>query len=196
MTRVDHARAQSYSDEELLQMSVAQAEMFVVFYDRHSRRLLSFFSRRTFDAQVAADLTSETFAQAFSGRAGFRNPGPGSAAAWLYTIARRQLERFVKRSRVESRWRQSVGIIPFAVADDALERAEELIDLTAVRAQVAEALSALKGDQREAVRLRVVEGLSYAEAASAAGCSEDLLRQRVSRGLKRLARDLEILREK
>jgi len=37
--------------------------------------------------------------------------------------------------------------------------------------------------------------MSYAEAALVAGCSEELMRQRVSRGLKRLARDLAILRE-
>ena len=81
------------------------------------------------------------------------------------------------------------------VAPDALERAEELIDLERVRDQVTAALDGLKGDLRLAVVLRVIEGKSYAEAARLAGCSEDLLRQRVSRGLKRLARNLEILRE-
>ena len=82
-----------------------------------------------------------------------------------------------------------------AVAPDALERAEELIDLEKVRDHVAAALDALNGDVREAVVLRVVQGLSTREAARLAGCSEDLMRQRVSRGLKRLARDLAVLRD-
>jgi RNA polymerase sigma-70 factor (ECF subfamily) len=81
------------------------------------------------------------------------------------------------------------------VAPDALERAEELIDLEKVRDHVTAALDALSGDVREAVVLRVVEGLSYPEAARLAGCREDLMRQRVSRGLKRLARDLAVLRD-
>jgi len=89
--------AESRSDERLLTASVAEPELFVAFYDHHARRLLAFFVRRTFDAQVAADLTAETFAQAFAARARFRGPGPGSAAAWLQTIAGRQLNRVRRR---------------------------------------------------------------------------------------------------
>ena len=189
------ASLSSPSDEELLEGSTACAEQFVAFYDRHAPGLLAFFGRRTYDSQVAADLTAETFAQAFASRTRFRAHGPGAATAWLYTIARRQLNHFVRRRRVESQWRERLGMERLTVAPDALERAEELIDLEKVRDQVAEALDALKGDLRTAVVLRVVDGMSYAEAALVAGCSEELMRQRVSRGLKRLARDLAILRE-
>ena len=181
------------SDEELLQGSATCPQHFVAFYDRHAAGLLAFFGRRTYDSQVAADLTAETFAQAFAARRRFRNPGPGSATAWLYTIARRQLNRFVARQRVESQWRERLGMEQLVVAPDALQRADELMDLEKVREQVAAALNALHGDLREAVVLRGVEGLSYPEAARLAGCREDLMRQRVSRGLKRLARDLAIL---
>jgi RNA polymerase sigma-70 factor (ECF subfamily) len=185
----------SPSDEELLEGSSTCPEHFVTFYDRHATGLLAFFGRRTYDSQVAADLTAETFAQAFAARKRFRNPGPGSATAWLYTIARRQLNRFVRRQRVESQWRERLGMERLTVAPDALERAEELIDFEKVRDDVTAALDNLKGDLRDAVVLRVVEGMSYPEAARRAGCSEDLMRQRVSRGLKRLARDLAVLRD-
>ncbi len=113
-------------------------------YDRHAPGLLAFFGRRTYDSQVAADLTAETFAQAFAARKRFRNPGPGAATAWLYTIARRQLNRFIRRQRVESQWRQRFGMDELLVAPDALERAEELIDLGKVRDHVAEALPVSK----------------------------------------------------
>jgi RNA polymerase sigma-70 factor (ECF subfamily) len=185
----------SPSDEELLEGSATCPEKFVAFYDRHAPGLLAFFGRRTYDSQVAADLTAETCAQAFASRKRFRNPGPGSATAWLYTIARRQLNRFVRRQCVESQWRERLGMERIVVAPDALERAEELMDLEKVRDHVAAALDALSGDVREAVVLRVVQGLSYPEAARLAGCREDLMRQRVSRGLKRLARDLAVLRD-
>lgn len=187
------SRAEWFSDEELLAGSAERPERFVAFYDRHSRGLLTFFARRTFDPQVAADLTAETFAQAFAGRAGFRNPGPGAAVAWLYTIAHRQLSRFIRRQRVESHWRARLGIEQFPVSVDAIERAEELLDLQEVREQVAAVLDTLKGELREAVLLRVVDGRSYADAARLIGCDETLVRQRVSRGLKRLSRDLRIL---
>ena len=44
----------------------------------------------------------ETFAQAFAARRRFRNPGPGSATAWLYTIARSVAFRTLRRG-AESR---------------------------------------------------------------------------------------------
>jgi RNA polymerase sigma factor (sigma-70 family) len=185
----------SPSDEELLEGSVACPEQFVTLYDRHAPGLLAFFGRRTNHAQVAAHQTPQTIAQAFAARTRFRDAGAGAATAWLYTIARRQLSRFVRRQRVESQWRRRFGMEQLLVAPDALERAEELIDLGKVRDHVAEALDGLKGDIREAVVLRVVDGMSYSEAACLAGCSEALMRQRVSRGLKRLARDLAVLRD-
>lgn len=189
------SRSEWLSDEQLLTGSVERPELFVAFYDRHSSGLLAFFARRTFDSQAAADLTSETFAQAFAGRGGFRNPGPGAATSWLFTIARRQLNRFIRRNRVETRSRRYLGIDTITVSTDSIERAEELLDLKAVREQVATALDTLKGELREAITLRVVEGRSYTKAALLAGCSEALVRQRVSRGLRQLARHLEVFGE-
>lgn len=156
--------AGSRSDERLLTASVAESELFVAFYDHHARRLLAFFVRRTFDAQVAADLTAEAFAQVFAARARFRGPGPGSAAAWLQTIACRQLNRYIGKQRVERRWRERLAMDPLNVASDAMERAEELIDLEALRGVIAAALERLSPAERQAVVARVLDGKSYTEA--------------------------------
>ena len=43
---------------------------FVGFYRAYSERILRFFARRVYDAQVALDLTSETFAAAYGARKG------------------------------------------------------------------------------------------------------------------------------
>jgi RNA polymerase sigma-70 factor (ECF subfamily) len=182
--------ADSSSDERLLTGSVAKAELFVAFYDRHARGLLSYFIRRTYEAQVAADLTAETFAQAFAGRARFNGAQPGAACAWLYAIARHQLSRYLRRQRVEREWRERLGMQRLSVAPDALERAEALIDLGQLRRAVAGALEGLGAKDQEALRLRIVEGRSFAEAARLSGCSEQALRQRVGRALRRLAADL------
>ena len=52
-------------------------------------------------------------------------------------------------------------------------------------------LARLIDDQRDALRLRVVEERSYPEVADALGVSEQTARARVSRGLRALARALE-----
>jgi hypothetical protein len=59
------------TDEELL--GQYDAASFELFYDRYFERVLAFFSRRTRDAELAADLTGETFAAALTGRR--RYPG-------------------------------------------------------------------------------------------------------------------------
>ena len=177
-------------DERLLVASQAEAELFAVLYDRHAAHLLAFFARRTFDAQVAADLTAETVAEAFASRGRFADRGPGSAAAWLYTIGHRQLSHYVTRRRVADRARKRLGMAPLALQDEEIERIEELIDFEAVGRDVAAALGRLRAGQREALTLRVIEGRSYPEAARILGCSEAVVRARVSRGLRQLAAEL------
>lgn len=177
-------------DEDLLLASVVDRAAFVAFYHRHAHGLLAYFARRTLDAQTAADLTAETVADAFAGRARYRDHGDGSAAAWLYTIARRKLDRFIRRRTVERTARERLGLERLVLDDDEVERVEALIDFAEIGRAVAGALAALNPDQRDAVRLRVLEGESYAQVARELGCSEETARARVSRALRRLAREL------
>ncbi len=178
-------------DEELLSVSARRADLFVTFYDRVLPGLLAYFARRTFDAQVAADLTAETLAEAFASRRRFRSRGEGSATAWLYVIAARKLGRYLRRLRVDDAARRRLGMDRIELAGDDLERIEALIDFERVGREVRQAFDSLRSDQREALRLRVIEGRSYNDVARELGCTEQTARARVSRGLKRLAAQLD-----
>jgi RNA polymerase sigma-70 factor (ECF subfamily) len=61
------------------------------------------------------------------------------------------------------------------------------VDFAPIRGAIEEALLTLREDQREALRLRVIEELPYDEVARRLACTEQSARQRVSRGLRRLA---------
>jgi RNA polymerase sigma factor (sigma-70 family) len=74
-------------------------------------------------------------------------------------------------------------------ADDQA-RIEELADLEPIRSAVAEHFKRLSQEQRDAVQLRVVDELPYAEVARQLRVSENAARARVSRGLRELARSL------
>src|ERR1700754_454455 len=52
--------------------SVADPRAFERVYDAHAGNVMAFLARRTFDVEAARDLTAETFAQAYRGRAKFR----------------------------------------------------------------------------------------------------------------------------
>ena len=183
--------ADTARDEDLLVGSCDQPMQFVTFYDRTMPALLAYFARRTLDGQVAADLTAETLADAFASRGRFGDRGDGSASAWLFKIASRKLSRFQRRRRVDEAARRRLGLERLELTAEDVERVEALIDFEQVGRTVAAAFGDLRSDQREALRLRVIEGRSYREIAGALGCSENAARARVCRGLKRLAAQLD-----
>jgi RNA polymerase sigma factor (sigma-70 family) len=179
------------SDALLLTASVDDVGGFGELYDRHVDAVLAFHQRRTGCTDTAADLTAETFAEAFTSRHRFRDTG-APARAWLFTIARRQLARYVRRERVATRARRRLGMPVEVTLDDAdRERIERLVDLAPLRGALEDALAALSTAQVEAVTLRVGHDLGYDEIAQQLGCSEGAARVRVSRALTRLADELE-----
>jgi RNA polymerase sigma-70 factor (ECF subfamily) len=82
--------------------------------------------------------------------------------------------------------------MPERTVDDVdYDRIEELIDFERVGEALVEAMNTLPEEQREALRLRVIDGRSYGEVAAELGCTEPTARMRVSRGLRRIASLLE-----
>ena len=173
------------TDEELLVLSRTRPDAFGTFYERHAEPLLAFFARRTFDPEIAAELTAETFAQAFAGRRRFEKRG-AAGAAWLYAIGRHQLGRFYRTGWVEAAARKRIGLPPRELSEVDYERIEELLDFKRLRGAIRQSFARLPEAQREALTLRVVEKRPYAEVARVLSCTEQVARARVSRGLRRL----------
>src|SRR3954451_21767001 len=129
---------------------------FVDLYRREADMVLLFCARRVLDAEAALDLTAETFAQAFRGRRSFRGTTEVEARAWLLTIARRQVARYLRRGALNRRAIERLGIqIPQLEPGEA-EEIEPRASLPQLRVAVAAALEHVGEDQREALRLRVV----------------------------------------
>ena len=93
-----------------------------------------------------------------------------------------------RRHRVETTARERLGIPPLEFCDEDLERIEQLAD-EASDALVL--LDQLPPAQRDAIRGRVIDEREYRELAQQLICSEQLVRQNVSRGLRRLRNGLE-----
>jgi RNA polymerase sigma factor (sigma-70 family) len=182
--------AEDLDDVELIVRSWHEPEAFGVLFERHAEAMLAFFARRTLDAEAAAELVAETFAEAFSSRRRFQDRGAGGSA-WLYGIGKHLLWRYFRSGAVDARARRRIGMPERTVSDDDFDRIEELVDFEAVADGIRGAFSDLSEDQREALTLRVIDGLNYREVADALGCTETTARARVSRGLRRIAERLE-----
>lgn len=96
------------TDEQLLSAVGDEPAAFGVFYERHEDLVLVDLLKRTSSAELAADLTAETFAQALGSAHRF-TVGAAPAAAWLIGIARHVLLASWRRGRVEDRARRQLG---------------------------------------------------------------------------------------
>ena len=121
--------------------------------------------------------TAETFSQAWLARTRFRDQAGGSAAPWLFAIARHVLLASVRRRALEQRACRRLGL---ELSGAAAEPQEAWLD------GVDEALASLPASQREAIRLRVVDDLAYDEIAVSLGTTPEAARVRVHRGLASL----------
>jgi RNA polymerase sigma-70 factor (ECF subfamily) len=177
-------RLEEVDDTALLALTAQEPDAFGAFYDRFERDVLAFFLRATGRADLAADLTAEVFAAALRSAGGYR-PGLGTPRAWLFGIARHELADAWERGRVEDRARRALQVQPLVLDEAAIERIE------ALEGEALALLEQLPEDQRLAVRGRVLEDRGYGELAEALACSESVVRQRVSRGLRSLRARLE-----
>ena len=181
-------RPERATDEELLGRSIEEPEAFGEFYERFEAPVLGFFYGATHRADIAADLTGEVFAAALASVGGY-DPSRGSARGWLYGIARHQLSDLWERGRVESRARRRLKIHPVTLSDELLEAIERIDSERAVDGFAV--LDHLPDEQRLAIAGRVMQEREYAELACTLRCSESVVRQRVSRGLRTLRNRLE-----
>lgn len=177
------------TDEQLLLATPKDPEAFGVFYDRHHLPLLRAMRARTGSTETALDITAETFASALRSVPTFVPQGTGSARAWLYGIARNRAADAYRNGRTQDEARRSLAMQPLSVTDTMIEELDRRLD--AARSGVLEALEELGVDERAAVTARVLGESHYGEIADRLQVSESVVRQRVSRGLRKLRNHIE-----
>jgi RNA polymerase sigma-70 factor (ECF subfamily) len=165
---------------QLLVQARSGAREFAAFYRYFERPVLGFFVKATGRSDLAADLTAETFARALEAVAAF-DPSRGRADQWLFGIARNVLAESYRRGRVEASARARFGM-PVVILDD--HTAETIARLGSGDGDAWLALASLPNEQRQAIEARVLDEREYPDIAHELRCSEALVRQRVSRGLR------------
>jgi RNA polymerase sigma factor (sigma-70 family) len=170
------------SDASLLAAARTDPGAFRELYERYAADLHGFHLRRTADPDAAYDLTAETFAQAWLCRIRFRDEADGSAAPWLYGIARNVLLMSVRRRHLERSACERLGLLSDRAAQPVPD--ERWLD------GLDEALAELPESQRHAVALRFAGDLDYGEVADALGTTPQAARVRVHRALTALRQRL------
>ena len=174
------------TDAQLVRAARDDPDAFAELYLRHRTALYRWLRGRAPDA-IAAELTAEAFAQAALGLKRFRDEADGSAAPWLFGIAKNLLRRYHESQRVETRARKRLGM-PVRSYELDVDAVEHRADAAALEPALASAVDSLPAAQREARELRVVEERDYRDVASRLGVSEVAARLRVMRALSSLSR--------
>lgn len=172
------------SDADLLAATRAgDAEAFGEFFRRHQDTVLLYVRRRSSDAELAADLTAETFAAALLAVHRGNAAKVTSGAPWLIGIARHKLIDTYRTGAAQDAARKELGLSAVIADDVDLARIDELAGSTA---DLEAALDTLSASERYAVVERIAREREYEDLAREARQPEFVIRQRVSRGLRRL----------
>jgi len=173
------------SDADIVRAARTDAGAFRELYERYAEQVHGYHLRRTRDSHAAHDLTAETFAQAWLARRRFRDRAGGSAGPWLFGIARNLLSQSVRRRRIELKACARIGLL------ERLDEPRATTEPDDVWLEgLDEAMAELPSGERDAVELRVIDGLPYDAVAAGLATSEGAARVRVARGLGRLRQRL------
>ncbi len=142
----------------------------------HSAQVYRLAYRLTGNAYDAEDLTQDVFVRVFKSIHTFQ---PGTLEGWLHRIT---TNLFLDQARRRQRIRMdSMSVAPDHVWGSATGPEDLHVDAE-LDADVAAALEALSPEQRVAVVLCDIEGLSYEEIASVLDVKIGTVRSRIARG--------------
>lgn len=126
----------------------------------------------TRDSADAEDLVHDALVRAYERRATFR--AGGNLRAWLLSIVHNAFIDRVRSRRSEAMRIEQAGYLTEAGAPASQEHSVRL-------SQVREAFLSLPDEQRSALHLVAIEGLTYAQAAEAIGVPLGTLMSRIGR---------------
>jgi RNA polymerase sigma-70 factor (ECF subfamily) len=174
----------SADDAALVAAALRERAQFAVIYERYADRLFRYARLRTGSASDADDIVSQTMLTALEDLSRF-DSSRGTFAGWLFAIAGRRITD-QQRQRGRRSWLLIRLRGPEPLGDDVLDRLVRLDDARQVRHM----LNQLSEGERELLALRYSAGLSSSEIGDALGISSGAARVRLSRLVKRLAKDL------
>ncbi len=158
---------------------------------RHTRRIYNLCYRFTGNRHEAEDLSQEVFLRIYRTLSSYRAVH-GGFATWMTSVTRNLLIDHYRRTRRDRVTDSIDDVLPELEEKPAAgRRPDQMAQLGELSAQVQRALGKLSPELREAVILRDLQGLEYAEIQEVLQVPEGTVKSRINRGRIELARLLE-----
>ena len=158
---------------------------------RHTRRIFNICYRFTGNSTEAEDLSQEVFLRVYRTLASYRS-AYGGFATWMTSVTRNLLidhYRRTKRDRITDSLDDKMAIVENK--ESAGRRPDQQALQGELSGQVQAALTRLSPELREAVILRDLQQLEYAEIRQVLEVPEGTVKSRINRGRIELARILQ-----
>lgn len=146
-------------------------------YQEHAQTVYKFLMAQTHDADLAEELTQETFYQAV--KSIHRFDGSCKLSVWLCQIARHLWYQQLRRKGREIPTEDSVLDLPLASAEQQVQEQED-------QTQLLRRIHALADPAREVVYLRAFGGLSFRQIGDVTGHTETWARVTFYRAKEKL----------
>ncbi len=158
---------------------------------RHTRRVYNLCYRFTSNRHEAEDLTQDVFLRIYRTLGSYRS-AHGGFATWMTSVTRNLLIDHYRRTKRDRMTDSLDDVMPrLEEKESAGRRPDQAALVGELSEQIQRALSKLSPDLREAVILRDLQGLEYAEIQDVLQVPEGTVKSRINRGRIELARVLE-----
>lgn len=194
---LDPRRAGELEDRTLVDLVLdGDQAAYKVLVERYQAKVFAVAYGVLHNREDAREVTQEAFIKAYRNLPGFRRDA--SFYTWIYRItvnlgidfqrrAYRKRETELDEARITPETAHHTGPRPMATPAKSLERKQ-------LAERIKTAIDMLPQDQRTAIVLREIEGLSYKEIAETVGCAEGTVMSRLFYGRKKLQQILADLR--
>lgn len=169
----------------LFKRSKSQPEAFALLYDEYVGATYQYLLRRLQHVENAEDLTSRVWEKVLRKIHTLRNETKEGFCAWLFTIARNELNQHFKHRK-----KHATQELP-EILEDQAKGPVALFRQNAQAQELHRLLAVLPVQQRETVELRYFAELKNKEIAQILGVSQKTVASNLSRALKTLKGRLE-----
>ena len=164
------------NEQPLLLAAKEDLENFSALYDVYVDRVWKYFLIRSHDGVLAEDLTSQTFLKALQAFDRYEI-STIPFGAWLFRIARNTLIDHTRKAK----WECLLEPMPEAPTER-----KNLVDQALVVQKIRKIIATFKEQDQDIVLLKLVSDLTFVTIAAQLGLSENTVKTKYFRSLKKL----------
>lgn len=161
-------------------------------YDQSSAQVFGLIVRIVGDSATAEEIALDIYVQVWKAAASF-DPERGSAAAWLFLMARSRAIDYLRSKAGQTRSRERELPEEYRQVRDEAPDPEESAGAGSRRAVIVKALGELEPEKRQAIELAFFGGLSHSEISDRLELPIGTVKTRIRSGMQKLRKTLEPL---